>query len=210
LTAIFRQGRLNALALFAADPLYHHGMAAGYAAVREGRSLLVQRKEYIDDQEWYRSKSYEATTRLMGFDDEMVGMFPIGTGPADMQCLIIYRDKMKRRFNEAEQQRLKLLMDTVRPLIGGPLAGFREVGPSELPPRVREVLACALEGDSDKQVAQRLNISPNTVHQYMRQIYRRFNVAGRSELLARWVRRGWSAKCAWRDGELPVVELRAS
>ena len=83
------------------------------------------------------------------------------------------------------------------PLIGGPLARFAEPSPAELPPRSRQVLWCLLEGDSDKQVATRLGISRLTVNAHTKAIYRHFGVRGRAELLARWIRRGWSRGFGW-------------
>ena len=76
------------------------------------------------------------------------------------------------------------------PLIGGPLAGFTEPSPADLAERPRQVLECLLEGDSDKQIAARLGISRFTVNQYTKTVYRHFQVQGRAELLARWVKRG--------------------
>lgn len=201
-----RQGWLNALTHFANNPTYHAGMTQGFAAVARGESSLLCRRQYIGDREWYDSQAYESTTYLMGFDDELCGFMPIGTADGDMQCLIIYRDKLKRRFTQAERNRLRVFMESIQPLVGGALAGFREIRPTDLPPRVREVLACILEGDSDKQIAKRLQISLYTVQQYTKQIYRFFQVEGRSELLSRWIRRGWSARCAWRNQDPPVVE----
>jgi DNA-binding CsgD family transcriptional regulator len=46
-----------------------------------------------------------------------------------------------------------------------------------------------LEGDSEKQVALRMGLSPTTVHQYVTMLYRRFGVQSRAELLARVLRR---------------------
>ena len=85
------------------------------------------------------------------------------------------------------------------PLVGGPLAWFAEPQPSQLPPRVRQVLRCLLEGDGDKQAAARLGISPHTVNVHTKAIFRHFGVQSRAELLARWVRRGWGGRCAWID-----------
>lgn len=93
-----------------------------------------------------------------------------------------------------ESQRL------IAQLVGGTLAGFGEPSPSELAPRVRAVLACLLEGDSDKQVAARLKLSVFTVNQYVKVIFNHFGVSSRPELLARWVRRGWGNKGGWRAG----------
>ena len=58
-----------------------------------------------------------------------------------------------------------------------------------LPPRLQQTLTALLDGDSEKQVARRLNLSQHTVHVYVKSLYRRFNVTSRGELLARWVRR---------------------
>jgi DNA-binding NarL/FixJ family response regulator len=77
-------------------------------------------------------------------------------------------------------------------LIGGPLARFADPSPMALVPQVRRVLRCMLEGDSDKQIARRMKLSPYTVNQYTKVIFRHFRVRSRTELMARWIRRGWS------------------
>jgi len=56
-------------------------------------------------------------------------------------------------------------------------------------PRLRQTLELLLAGDSEKQIARKLAISPHTVHAYVKSLYRKFNVSSRGELLARWVRR---------------------
>lgn len=48
----------------------------------------------------------------------------------------------------------------------------------------REVFHCLLAGQSEKQIARSLRISPNTVHHHASSIYHRFNVSGHIELLA--------------------------
>jgi DNA-binding CsgD family transcriptional regulator len=56
-----------------------------------------------------------------------------------------------------------------------------------LAPRARETLEHLLAGLSEKQIASKLRLSPNTVHHYVKSIHRHFGVSSRSELLARWV-----------------------
>ncbi|HWE03110.1 MAG TPA: helix-turn-helix transcriptional regulator [Tepidisphaeraceae bacterium] len=56
-----------------------------------------------------------------------------------------------------------------------------------LAPRVRQTLQRLLAGDSEKQIARHLQVSPHTVHVYVKAIYRFFNVNSRGELLARFV-----------------------
>jgi DNA-binding CsgD family transcriptional regulator len=54
---------------------------------------------------------------------------------------------------------------------------------------LRQTLACLAEGDSEKQIAGRLGLSPATVHQYVTMLYRRFQVRSRAQLLAHVMRR---------------------
>jgi DNA-binding CsgD family transcriptional regulator len=56
-----------------------------------------------------------------------------------------------------------------------------------LSPRERQTLEHLLAGHSEKQIAGRLKLSPNTVHHYVKSLHRHFGVSSRSELLARWV-----------------------
>jgi len=59
-----------------------------------------------------------------------------------------------------------------------------EPSPDKLSPRLRQTLACLLEGDSEKQVAARLSLSRATTHQYVTALYRHFRVQSRAQLLA--------------------------
>ena len=58
-----------------------------------------------------------------------------------------------------------------------------------LSPRLGQTLTCLLAGHSEKEAAQQLGLSPHTVHVYVKELYRRFGVSSRAELLARHVRR---------------------
>ncbi len=53
--------------------------------------------------------------------------------------------------------------------------------------RERQTLELLLAGNAEKQIAARLSISRNTVHVYVKSLYKRFDVSSRGELLARWV-----------------------
>jgi DNA-binding CsgD family transcriptional regulator len=64
-----------------------------------------------------------------------------------------------------------------------------EASPHRLSPRLRQTLACLVEGNSEKQVAAELGVSPTTVHQYVTALYRHFGVRSRGELLARVLKR---------------------
>jgi DNA-binding CsgD family transcriptional regulator len=60
-----------------------------------------------------------------------------------------------------------------------------EVAP--LSPRMRQTLQFLLAGASEREIAAHLGLSLNTVHHYVKQLYKHFEVSSRSQLLARWV-----------------------
>lgn len=60
----------------------------------------------------------------------------------------------------------------------------------ELSAREREVLFLLMGGDSRKQIAGKLGISPNTVADYLKSIYKTFNVNSRGELLSKFISGG--------------------
>jgi DNA-binding CsgD family transcriptional regulator len=53
-----------------------------------------------------------------------------------------------------------------------------------LSPRMRQTLERLVAGDSEKEVAVRLGVSPHTVHVYVKSLYRRLSVSSRGELFA--------------------------
>lgn len=57
----------------------------------------------------------------------------------------------------------------------------------DLAPRVRQTLEHLLAGDSEKQIAARMGVSPHTVHCYIKTLYRSYEVSSRGELLSRFV-----------------------
>jgi DNA-binding CsgD family transcriptional regulator len=58
-----------------------------------------------------------------------------------------------------------------------------------LSPRLRDILDRLLQGDSEKQIAGRLGISPHTVHTHVKKLHKTLNVSSRGELLAKFVTR---------------------
>lgn len=59
---------------------------------------------------------------------------------------------------------------------------------ASLPPRVRRVMQCLLAGCSEKQAAAQLRLTRDTVHEYVKMLYKGLEVTSRGELLARFVR----------------------
>jgi DNA-binding CsgD family transcriptional regulator len=192
-----RAGWLRSLKEFRADSFFNPHMNATFDRVPSG--VVLPRADLVPDREWYTSFCYQTCLRTLGADASIFCMRPIPGAPDDYNVLYLLRPTGEKDFTGRQRAIAVEAMALIAPLLGGPLARLREPAPSDLPPRVRQVLRCLLEGDSDKQIAARLRISRYTVNQYTKLVYRRFGASGRSELLARWVRRGCGGRFAWDD-----------
>ena len=54
---------------------------------------------------------------------------------------------------------------------------------------MKETLQHLLAGDSEKEVAAKLNLSPHTVHIHVKKLYKRLDVSSRAELMAKCLSR---------------------
>ena len=107
-----------------------------------------------------------------------------------MRALVGIVSKLPANGNRQGADRRKLLAELCK-VIGEHVSRSTGGGVGEglgLSPRARQTLEGLTHGDSEKQIARKLGVSPHTVHVYVKQLYRRFDVSSRGELLARFVR----------------------
>ena len=71
---------------------------------------------------------------------------------------------------------------------------------ARLPPRQRQTLAALLQGASEKEIAERLAISPHTVHDYVKTIHRELGVRSRGELLSMFISSRHASRSAQAGG----------
>jgi DNA-binding CsgD family transcriptional regulator len=192
-----REGWLEALEWFDRDPLEHPIFRSLVDRLHRQSGATLPRRQLVEDGDWYRSEAFDVIHRTAGTDATLHSFLPVPQTHGDYSGMILNRALRRRGFDEREQRLVAFAHAELTPSIGRSLARFDEPRPSDLAPRVRAVLRCVLEGDGDKQIAGRLNLSRHTVNQYLKTLYRHFGVCGRGELLARWIRRGWSARCEW-------------
>ena len=147
---------------------------------------VCPRRAFIDDRAWYRCSNYERTMRPWGVDDRIHSLLTLPGGVQASMSLV--REKSDRPFSPKESEVLALFHTHVGSLYHVPPPA-EVVAAESLPPRLRPVLMHLLEGDAEKQVAARLGLSRHTIHAYVKDLYRRFDVNSRGELLARF-RRG--------------------
>lgn len=176
------------------------------ADARPGAVVTVARRDLLDDKSWYRSPFIVEYARPAGQDDCLLSARVSSAGRST--GLAFTREWGQAPFKEDERAALHLFMldcvpsftrRSTRPaadspeLAGGPrlvLAGdpatiaSRPVPRGRLAPRAQATLEMLLSGYTDKEVAERLSITGNTVRDYVKAIFRAYGVSSRAQLLA--------------------------
>ena len=150
-----------------------------------GPGLVRLRQDLLDDREWTSSVMFNEYLRVGDVNETLHVLLHRGDGVVGV--ISLHRTLRDCRFQPHDRLVMELLTDELLPLVGRSLALD---GPSAhgLSPRLRDVLACLLEGDAEKQIARRLGLSAHYLHQCVKAVYRHFEVSSRGELLARYVR----------------------
>ena len=110
----------------------------------------------------------------------------------DVQAMLRLLQPLNAAGGDSVARKRQLLADIVR-MIGEQIHGqprrltVLEAELNRLPPRLQQTMQSLLAGDSEKQAAAKMGVSPHTVHVYVKSLYRRYNVSSRGELLAKWV-----------------------
>ena len=166
-----------------------------FRAIRGLPGLVVTRtrSQLVSNSEWYRSRSFNDYRRLCGVDHCVTSVCRVSDRGA-VSVITGHRGIGEQDFSPREVRLLEFFHCELRPLIGRQLVSASEPRPGTLSPRLRQTLACLMEGDSEKQIAARLGISQATAHQYVTALYRRFAVQSRGQLFSYILKRTGSAE----------------
>lgn len=147
--------------------------------------VVARRAELVADKAWYGSPYYLEIREPLGLDDTLYAKITV---PGKIIALSLLREKGDELFTERQSQ----LVDLCLSQMAWPFQpDDKSVDPrlAALQPRLRKVMQHLLDGDGEKQVAAKLNLSRHTVHEYVKMIYQQLGVSSRSELLSQWVGR---------------------
>jgi DNA-binding CsgD family transcriptional regulator len=152
-----------------------------------GRLVTRARRQLVSDAAWYRSAAWEYRHRI-GIDEQLTSICQVSDDGA-ITVIALHRAPRERVFSERERRPVSFFHEELGRLVGHALVSVTEPSPEKLSPRLRQTLACLLEGDSEKQVAARLSVSLPTTHQYVTPLYRHFKVKSRAQFLAHILKR---------------------
>ena len=166
----------------AGNPIWHAWLNVA------GRLVTRTRRQLVSDTEWYRSVVFNEYRRPGKIDHQLTSVYQTSDDGA-ISVITVLRALGERDFSPRERRLLNFFHAELGPLIGRALVSATEPSPVKLSPRLRQTLACLLEGDSEKQVADRLDLSHDTTHQYVTALYRHFGVGSRAQLMAYLLKR---------------------
>ena len=154
--------------------------------------VAATRQELCADAEWYGSSFYNDYRRPAYNDGYALSFRLHAQGGEGGRCTLLHlsQDSGEDRPPTAWTRRLLAVVHRqIAALYETRLATEQHRSLAGLSPRMRQTLACLLEGDGEKQVARCLGVRPSTVHEYVTALYRHFGVESRAELMAYFVRR---------------------
>jgi DNA-binding CsgD family transcriptional regulator len=161
------------------------------------RLVTRTRRQVVPDAVYYRSAVVDNYLQPGNVGHRLMSLhLTVIAGGRGISVIHLHRAPGERDFSPREQRLVEFFHGELGPLVGRALVSATEQSPDNLPPRLRQTLACLLEGDSEKQLAARLGISYATAHEYVTALYRRFGVHSRGQLVAHILRRAMNSE--WR------------
>lgn len=157
---------------------------------KKGGVVTCVRRELVNDQDWYGSRHVGEYRRAAHVDDCIYSMCRTDA-KGTVQLIGLHRPWGDANpFTERDRLLVQLVHRAVSKQLRSP-PSHTEPDPRmvPLPPRLKQVLDRLLSGDGEKQAAKKLSLSPHTINDYVKELYRRFHVNTRSELMALFVRR---------------------
>lgn len=149
------------------------------------RSYRLHAGLLVDVDEFMKSDHFDFYYRLPGISDRIWVAFPVGD---DVESFFCFDKFGERRFSDTDLDVATAALRGIkwfhRQLLLSHGLGICTNPLTEAERRVKQVL---LSGATEKEIAHDLNLSPGTVHQYARRIYRKFGVKGRADFMALWL-----------------------
>lgn len=150
-----------------------------------GQPLAVRRSDVVGDEEWYASEQVQKYRKRGGVDDQMLTAV-FTPDPTIYYAFGLHRAWGKPLFSDRDRAIALLTMTSIDWLFDGLRAELHgQELLSSVSPRLLHTLAALLRGDSEKQAARRLGVSPHTVHEYVKRLHKQLNAKSRGELMSR-------------------------
>ncbi len=168
------------------EKFYHHLNTGGmvrdplHAVVQKlnFRSFTRRRRDFVSDEDWYGSPTVDPIRRECDVDDTLHSRCRLPQ-PGWAQAMTFMRNWGEKPF----EPRDRLIVSLLHRELGRLWSQVDRGSLATLPPRLRQTLDMIFSGYSEKHIAQALNVSAHTAHDFCRRLYRHFGVSGRGGLV---------------------------
>ncbi|HET6339877.1 MAG TPA: LuxR C-terminal-related transcriptional regulator [Polyangiales bacterium] len=136
--------------------------------------------------DWFESDYYRDQFLSQGIHDALFSYYPINS--QSESAFGLFRGADMPPFSEAEREELAYAVRGIKwfhrrlLLAHGLLVASKPITPTE-----RRVLQELLKGEPEKTIAAELGQTYNSTHEHVANIYRKFGINSRSELMAIWL-----------------------
>lgn len=153
-----------------------------------GQRRCQLRPELVDDPTWAACATVQEVMRPLGIADRIISAFPLST-TAEI-FIGVDRAPGETNFGPHERELLLRAGEGMGWLHRRLARSFGLIDAQRrLSPRECELVPLLLAGQSEKQVATALDLTPRSAHQLTVRLYRKFGVHGRAEFMAMWLNR---------------------
>lgn len=150
-----------------------------------GRVVTLCRRDAIADTDWKKSDHFKRLRKPLNLGPTLY--LRISAQSIGRETIVmILRETAAEAFTPRDAYLADLcLSEMAWPFT--PDMNYTDPAIERLQPRLKKVMKLLLEGDSEKQVAYKLKLSPHTIHEYVKDLYAELRVSSRGELLAQFV-----------------------
>jgi DNA-binding CsgD family transcriptional regulator len=143
--------------------------------------VTLTRADAMSNSAWTMTEARNDVHRPSGIDDSLLSL--CRRSERDVRVLVFKRSWGEPPYVDEDRALVDLAHHECGWVFdGAPAASMALAG--DFTPRERETLELLFTGASEKSVAASLGLSPHTVHDYVKAIYRKIGVASRAELMA--------------------------
>jgi len=128
------------------NPFYLLGLQRYFPLFQLHDGIALGRTDLISNREWDRSFDLQVIHHTIGVDHVLWCFRSIPDAADEQIGMIALRQNGRKDFQARDKAILAEAHAQVAMLVGGTLARFGEPSPTELPPRIRQILRCLLGG----------------------------------------------------------------
>lgn len=152
---------------------------------RAGKHFTRRRQQVVSDDEWYSHPAVRRHRLRYGIDHFVYSVYPLDE-PETFSGVGLFRCLGRQPFSPRDTRLAHIVTSEVEWLHYADLPGERGRRVPQLTPRQRVVLMMLVDAHSKDEIAGLLHISPHTVKDHIKAIYKLFGVSSQLELIRRF------------------------